>query len=58
MSARLTPEETAELDRIMAWVVETCLIMGAQRHTAYKVAGAFGEGVERAWLGHLADTKE
>jgi hypothetical protein len=52
MSAKplLTVEQQAELDRILAWVVETCLIMGAQRHTAYKVAGAFGEGVERAWL--------
>jgi len=49
--ARLTPAQVMELDRIMAWVIETCLVFGAQRSTAYKVAGVFGDALEQSWLG-------
>jgi hypothetical protein len=35
------------LAEIGAWVVQTCLLMGASPTTAYEVAAAFVEGVER-----------
>lgn len=50
---KLTPEQDAQLARVGQWVIETCLLFGTQRKTAYLVAGAFLEGLEREWLaGH------
>ena len=54
-SIKLTPEQDAELARIGHWVIETCLLFGAHRKTAYLVAGAFIEGVENAWLARDKD---
>lgn len=52
---RLTPEQDARLARAGAWVIETCLLFGAQRKTAYLVAGSFVEGVEAAWRKQATD---
>jgi hypothetical protein len=41
------PEKDAQLARIGQWVIETCLLFGTRRKTAYLVAGAFVKGVER-----------
>lgn len=47
---RLSDEQYARLDRIGHWAYDTCIIFGATPATAWKVAGAFVAGVERAWL--------
>lgn len=45
----LTEAEQARLAQIGAWMVQTCLLFGAQRSTAYKVAGVFVEALEQEW---------
>jgi hypothetical protein len=49
------PEKDAQLARIGQWVIETCLLFGTRRKTAYLVAGAFVKGVEREWLTNEAE---
>lgn len=39
--------ESMTLEELGDWLVQTCLIFGAQTSTAYKVAGTFIAGVER-----------
>jgi hypothetical protein len=38
-----------DLAAIARWVFETCLLFGAQAHTASYVAGHFVEGLKREW---------
>jgi len=58
VSITLTREQDAELVRIGQWAIETCLLFGAQRKTAYLVAGYFIEGVEAAWHKRAAEVLE
>jgi len=47
-SQRREHMDAAELERWAKWVVATCLTFGTTVSTAYKVAGLFVEGLERA----------
>lgn len=39
--------EEMDLQEIADWICKTCLLFGASPSTAYKVAGAFVEGLEK-----------
>ena len=47
---RLTPEQQQKLDEYGDWVIQTCLMFGAEPVTAYNCAAAFVEGVTSEWL--------
>jgi hypothetical protein len=40
-------DDEARKQRFLDWVVDTCLLFGTQRKTAYNVAGLFADGLDR-----------
>lgn len=51
--------EKLTLEEITEWVKNTCLLFGAETHTAYEVAALFAKGLAREWeKNHEARTGE